>query len=269
MKVLAYQGSADLYDKSANINRIDSVCKSAVLIDTDVAVFPELFITGYNLGDRVHQLAETIDGESISQLKEIASKLGIVIICGFVERMNNSLYNSAVAISANGELLSHHRKVFLFGEQEKSVFTAGEGFRTFTLAGYQCALSICYDVEFPEAVRDMAQRGAQILFNPTANMTPYFDVPTTLVRARALENGVAIVYANLCGKEVDQEYTGLSGIVAPDGCDLARAGSHPTILIADLSTSIKQAQRSPFTQQLKDIKSWKEPFHQPHANKTS
>lgn len=227
------------------------------MIGTEVAVFPELFTTGYNIGDRVHQLAEPIDGSSITQLREIAQSSGVALICGFAERMDQSIYNSAVAISSNGDLLAHHQKVFLFGEQERSVFTAGTGFSVFQIGNHQCALSICYDIEFPEAVRDVARRGAQILFNPTANMTPYFNVPTTMVRARALENGIAIVYANLCGVEAHQEYTGLSAIIGPDGKDLARAGSQQTILIADLSTALQQTHQSTLVQQLEDIDLWK------------
>jgi 5-aminopentanamidase len=55
-------------------------------------------------------------------------------------------------------------------------------------------------------------------------MLPYIEVATTLVRARALENGVAIAYANQIGKDQGLTYTGQSYLVGPDGRDIRRAG---------------------------------------------
>jgi predicted amidohydrolase len=78
--------------------------------------------------------------------------------------------------------------------------------------------------------------GAEIIVAPTANMAPYFEVPQTFVRARALENGVYVVYANLCGSDDELLYTGLSGITGPDGLDIARAGQRgEALLIAELT----------------------------------
>ncbi len=93
-------------------------------------------------------------------------------------------------------------------------------------------MTICYDIEFPESVRALARQEVKIVFNPTANMLPYVEVPKTLARARALENGVSVVYANLSGEENGLEYTGLSAIIGPDGLDLARAGKGPATIMA-------------------------------------
>ncbi len=87
-------------------------------------------------------------------------------------------------------------------------------------------MAICYDIEFPEFARELKRRGADVIVVPTANMEPYFEVPNTFIRARALENGIFVVYANYCGTEGDLKYTGLSGVTGPDGIDLARAGPH-------------------------------------------
>ena len=82
---------------------------------------------------------------------------------------------------------------------------------------------------------------------------PHFDVLTTLVRARALENGLVVVYANLCGVEDDLEYTGQSVIVAPDGKDLARAGQDSAILMADDASSLARNRSKPTSNQLTDL----------------
>ncbi len=61
--------------------------------------------------------------------------------------------------------------------------------------------------------------------------------PIRWVPARALENGVFLVYADLCGVENDLSYGGRSVILAPDGDELARAGMRETLLVAEVDTS--------------------------------
>lgn len=254
MKVLINQSTPAFCDVAANLANIERHCQSAQSLQLDVVVFPELFLTGYNIGGKVETLAEEIDGPSVRRLQEIAATRRVAIITGFAERQGADLYNSAIAIGADGEIAGHHHKVFLFGAKEKQTFRAGMEFPVFKLAGRSCGLAICYDIEFPEVSRDLKRRGAEIIFVPTANMEPYFEVPTTLVRARALENGVAIVYANMCGVERDQRYTGLSGVVLPDGKDLARASHDQCILICDLEPGLARNELLPSSRQLEDLR---------------
>lgn len=254
MKVLINQSTPAFCDVAANLATIERHCQSAQSLQLDVVVFPELFLTGYNIGGKVEALAEEIDGPSVRRLREIAATRRVAIITGFAERQGADLYNSAIAIGADGEIAGHHHKVFLFGAKEKQTFRAGTEFPVFKLAGRSCGLAICYDIEFPEVSRDMKRGGAEIIFVPTANMEPYFEVPTTLVRARALENGVAIVYANMCGAERDQRYTGLSGVVLPDGKDLARASHDQCILICDLEPGLARNEQLPSSRQLEDLR---------------
>jgi Carbon-nitrogen hydrolase len=68
----------------------------------------------------------------------------------------------------------------------------------------------------------------QVRWAPTCSC---FEVPTTLVRARALENAVTLAYANHCGSTNGMQFTGLSCITGPDGLDLARAGVNSEVLL--------------------------------------
>jgi 5-aminopentanamidase len=253
MKVLINQSTPAFGDVATNLATIERHCVTAQSLKIDVVVFPELFLSGYNIGDQVAALAEKSNGPSVCRLQEIAIRNRVAIITGFAEKQGMELYNSAIAIAADGEIVGRHQKVFLFGEKEKRTYRAGIEFPVFELAGRNCGLAICYDIEFPEVARDLKKRGAEIIFVPTANMEPYFEVPTTLVRARALENGVAIVYANICGMEGEQRYTGLSGVVLPDGKDLARAGRDDCILICDLGPGLIRNKQLPSSKQLEDL----------------
>ena len=201
----------------------------------DVLVLPELFLTGYNIGQLLHELAESRDGASLAAIGHTAQQASCALCVGFPERQGDKVFNSAALIDARGKQVCVYRKVHLFGEQETALFSRGEELTVARLAGRNVGLAICYDVEFPEVARELKRQGAEAILVPTANMTPFAEVPTTLVRARALENAVTVAYANHCGSENGMQFTGLSGITGPDGLDLARAGvNSEVLLIAEL-----------------------------------
>ncbi len=106
----------------------------------------------------------------------------------------------------------------------------------FDLNGIKTGMLICYDVEFPENVRTLALAGAELILVPTALPEGIISrrVADTVVPTRAFENGVFVVYADLCGTENDLSYGGRSVILGPDGDELARAGMRETLLVAEV-----------------------------------
>ena len=106
----------------------------------------------------------------------------------------------------------------------------------FDLNGIKTGMLICYDVEFPENVRTLALAGAELILVPTALPEGIISrrVADTVVPTRAFENGVFLVYADLCGAENGLSYGGRSVILAPDGDELARAGMRETLLVAEI-----------------------------------
>ncbi len=200
-------------------------------------VLPELFLTGYNIGAAALAAeAEAADGPSARAVGAVAARYGMAILYGYPERGDDTkLYNSARLVGGDGVGLANYRKTHLFGDMERAVFTPGE--RAFVLAevaGLRVGILICYDVEFPELVRGLALRGADLVAVPTALMQPYDFVPRVMVRSRAFENQVFLIYANRCGVEGALNYVGESVIVAPDGGELARAGAGEALLVAAL-----------------------------------
>ena len=257
MKILSYQGTPQSADISLNLKTVETTMLAAKTLSVDVVVFPELFVTGYNIGAEIKILAQSLDGEICQTLQRIAKREGVGLVIGWPEREGENIFNSAIAIDKSGQIVGHHRKVFLFGDEEKALFTPGNDFFVFSLDGEQCGLSICYDIEFPESIRTLAKKGARVIFNPTANMYPYTEVPKTLARARALENNVVVVYSNLCGQENGLRYTGLSAIISSEGVDLARAGCEQAIIVADISASLSSNTTPIGATQLMDLKASK------------
>jgi 5-aminopentanamidase len=201
-------------------------------------VFPELFLTGYGFWDTLHDLAEEAHGPAIEQLMGLARRHRLVTVCGFPERLDEGrVANSACVIDSDGTLVGVHRKVHLFRD-EAELFTAGDALAPFETSLGRIGVLICYDLEFAEAARVLALRGARILFVPTASMEPYRDYQRTYAKARAMENGVYVALVNNIGEDGRYTYFGDSLIVDPEGRVLAEAASTDALLVAEVEPAL-------------------------------
>jgi predicted amidohydrolase len=197
-----------------------------------------MFTSGYGLTpDQVSRLAEDAGGPTDTAVAEIARRHGLAIAYGHPERADGGgVYNAATLVGPDGVARGRHRKVHLYGDLDRTLFAPNPAPpRAFDFDGARAGLLICYDVEFPEAVRRLAVGGAAAVLVPTANMTGYEQVQRFVVRTRAYENGCAVVYANYCGADDVFRYGGLSVICGPGGEVLAQASPDAEeLLVADL-----------------------------------
>ena len=247
-RVAAWQCVPGLRDVAGNLRRLDAICASAAERRVAVLVTPEMFTSGYAITRAdVERLAEDAGGPTETAVAQSARRHHIAIVYGHPERASDNgssdhgasdhgAYNAATMIDADGVVRGRHRKVHLYGDLDRDQFRRnGRRPAAFDFGGSRVGLLICYDVEFPEAVRSLAVDGARAIFVPTANMTGAEEVQEVLVRARALENNCGVVYANYCGADEVFEYNGLSEICGPDGEVLARAGTkEEALIVADL-----------------------------------
>lgn len=216
---------------------LESAAKAAAAQGADILITPEMFLTGYNIGiDKIRLCAEPLTGGMMQDAGEIARQHGIALVTGFAERSGDAIFNTAVFIEPSGKPSAHYRKTHLYGDVDKTQFAPGDQLcRPFPYKGWTIALTICYDIEFPEVARHLAIGGADLILVPTANMKPYDSVATRLVPARAQENTVYVAYANYIGSEPPFDYCGQSCLCGPDGEDIARAGTEAAILYGDVS----------------------------------
>ena len=234
MRIAVAQTRGACGDTAANLDLLEDRARAARDAGADLLVLPELFVTGYNTGAATAALAEPVDGPSVARAAAIARDSGTALLFGVAERAGSAVYNAAILIDAAGTILGCYRKAHLYGE-EKTRFSPGSGMPlTAHLGGLRCGVLICYDVEFPEAVRDLALRGCQAVLVPTALPAGMPEIPELLVRARAYENQIFVAYADRCGAEDGLAYEGRSCIVGPDGVALAAAGAEEALLVADL-----------------------------------
>lgn len=237
MKLAVFQEKSPAGNVSSALELLRLRARAAAETGADLAIFPEMFLTGYNIGDAVFKLAEPIDGPSAAAVANIARDSGVSILYGYPERSGNRIFNSALLIHPARGAVANYRKAHLYGHEEQRLFVTGDDLVVAELDGLKVGILICYDVEFPEAVRSLALAGAELIAVPTALIRPYGFVARTLVPVRAFENQVYVGYAGLCGREGSLGYCGLSCIVGPDGQDLARADTSPALLLADIDLS--------------------------------
>jgi 5-aminopentanamidase len=210
----------------------------------DLVICPELFLSGYNVGDKIRQLAEPQNGPFARAAAALASKHATALIYGYPEQSGSVIYNAAACIGGDGRTIAHHRKLRLPNAFEKEYFATGERYTLFELNGWSIAILVCYDVEFPEAVRACAVRGAQLVVAPTALKKEWAFVARSMIPTRAFENRFFVAYANYCGSEGAFAYLGESCFAWPDG-RVTAGGSMEALVTAELDqadiTTARQA----------------------------
>ena len=244
MKIAIYQGAGVLGRVNENLELIRRSAVSAARQGAELIIFPEMFLTGYNVGDAVFELAETPTGPSAQKSGQIAREANIALLYGYPERSADRVYNSAVLIRRQGSVLANYRKAHLYGRDENRLFHKGDSLLLANLAGLKIGILICYDVEFPEAVRSLTAAGADFIAVPTALMKPYCRIAHHVVAARAYENEVYVAYVNRCGVEGRLEYCGLSCVIGPDGDEIIRAAADEALLFADIDRAVMDKVRN-------------------------
>jgi predicted amidohydrolase len=184
----------------------------------DLIVFPELITSGYELGVRFTELAQRVPGPSVNLIAQRANEYGVYIAFGMVtkERVESVLYNSAVLVGPDGELLEVYNKIHLRGE-ERMAFREGYKLPVIETEVGNIGMMIGYDLAFPEVARSLVLDGADILCVMSNWEASAIDEWKTYLRARAYENAVFVVGANRVGEDVTITFGGESMVVGPRG----------------------------------------------------
>lgn len=241
LKVAGLQTSGTPGDIASNLDELASAACAAASEGAQLLITPELFVTGYDIGDVIYELAAQ---DLLSPLKRIAEEHGIALVVGIPESAGEKLYNSAVFVDHQGQVRATHRKTHLFGSLDRQYFTAGSDAVTVVdYLGLKVGMMICYDVEFPENPRMAALEGVDFLAVPTAQMKPFEFVADSVIRTRAWENQMYVAYINHAGRERQTVYVGRSSIVAPDATVLGRMLSATGIIYGIVDSDVVRSAR--------------------------
>jgi predicted amidohydrolase len=184
----------------------------------DLIVFPELAVTGYEAGPRFPQLAQLVPGPVVNLLGQRAADYGVHVAFGMVtkEKVESIIYNAAVMIGPDGEVLGEYNKIHLRGE-ERLAFRPGYRIKAVEAEFGTVGMMIGWDLSFPEVARSLVLDGAEVLAVLASWEQALQPAWTTYLRARALENAAFVAAANRVGEEPSYVFFGQSSIVGPQG----------------------------------------------------
>ncbi|MDP8975824.1 MAG: NAD+ synthase [Actinomycetota bacterium] len=251
LRVAACQLNPIVGDLEGNVNRVLAALEEAEGAGADLAVFPELAITGYPPEDLL--LKPQFVEDNLDALEKLASQTGrCAAVVGFVDRARD-LHNAA-AVCAHGAVHGrYHKRVLpnygVFDEQR--YFTAGAPSPSlFLIAGVRCGVSICEDVWSPSGpVAEQAAGGAEVVVN--LNASPYHagraQERERMLGTRAADASCALVYVNQVGGQDELVFDGASMVFDGSGRLIARAAQfEEAVMVVDVEV------RPTFRQRLLD-----------------
>ena len=228
VKVASIQFAATKNAPEASRQKAARMINEAADKGARLLVLPELWPTGFTPENFPAQ-AETMREASITMLRKLARTRQIFIVGGSVaEKRDGRLYNTVAVIEETGEIAVKYRKAHLC-RQEENIFSPGDEWALAEYAGLRLGIANNYDIYFPEFVRNLALRSAQLFAVPLL-IKENMAKAQLLAQARALENNCFVILAN----QAKPQAAGQSCIIAPDGCILAAAESGEEVLLSEL-----------------------------------
>lgn len=220
------QLNATVGDIAGNAERVCRGLDAAQRAGAELALFPELCLTGYPPEDLL--LRETFLRDVRTALTRIAAQAErVVAVVGFPERAQD-VYNAA-AVLGDGRIQGVYRKVFLpnYGVfDEQRYFQVGDGPAVFDVDERRVGLTICEDIWEPgPPATDEAMAGAKLIVNVSAS--PYHagkgGQRERMVAQRARDSVACLAFCALVGGQDELIFDGRSFVVDHTGRVIARA----------------------------------------------
>jgi predicted amidohydrolase len=255
IRVGLIQMNARLYDKEYNMGRAEKLIREAAERGAKIVCTPEAAVQGYArvelppgtstdapqiVAERAKILAaaETIPGPATNRFAVLARELGIWIVFGLDENRGGKLFNTAILMNPQGQVVGTYSKVHLQNWMSASGVNHGDGFPIWEveIGGVRAkvGIEICYDIQHPEATLELALGGAEIVFIPYA--TDDFSRPLLvhLFQTRALENRLFIVRVNYGAPHM----AGTSSIIDFEGSTQDELDHAEGTLVGDLNLTV-------------------------------
>lgn len=206
LKVALLQLLSAGFNGQANLETGEAACRTAAGMGADIALFPEMWNTGYSFfdrhlpGSRDAWAAGAIGPEDdfYHHFADLAAELRMAIGLTYLERWPGKPRNSLTLFDRMGKPVLNYAKVHTCEFDAEAALTPGDGFFTCSLdsaAGVvQVGAMICFDREFPESARILMLQGAEVILVPNACTMETHRLGQ--LRARAFENMTGIALAN-------------------------------------------------------------------------
>lgn len=239
---IALVQTAPLWHDAAGNRRLFDQAIRSISEPVDLVVLPEMFSTGFTMSSRA--MAETMDGATVSWLREQAARHGVTI-AGSIVVDDGSTFNRLVWMPPHGrESVYDKRHLFrMAGEHEH--YAAGNKRVVVTIGPWRVCLCVCYDLRFPVWLRSRNDYDVLLCVAnwPAARQSAW----ATLLRARAVENQCYAVGVNRVGTDGNGvEYRGGSTVCDWNGAALLEENDTPGALSVSLDLDALNAYRQRF-----------------------
>ena len=222
-----------LGDRPRNLDRHRDWVRRASTAGIELLVFPELSLTGYFLKDLAPDLAITLEGEELRELKALSRGCDLVV-GAVLEEPDRRYFNASLYLSA-GELVHVHRKVYLptYGMfDEQRYLAAGDRVRSFPTRYGRAGILICEDIWHLSTAYILSLEGVDLIICPSASpgrgVTSDERLGTAesyslLCRTYGQFLTTFFLYCNRVGYEDGANFWGGSMVIGPNGEVLAQA----------------------------------------------
>ncbi len=241
LRVAAVQAESRAGDVEHNVATVVRWIEKAATEGATLVVFPELFLPGYDIKtlaaepDRCDVLSDDVRLEPIAAAARAGSIAALV--SASVRQPDGSRSVALLTFGPTGQLHVAYVKQHLW-EDERAIFTPGTQGAAIVLGGWDVGLGICYDGCFPEHARAAADAGALVYVCPSAYVVGSEHRRDLYYAARAIDNGVYVVFAGLVGRCGDLDFSGGTAVYDPQGRVVERVDSGEGIVVADLERSL-------------------------------
>ena len=207
--------------------------------DVDLIILPEMFSTGFTMN--ASKVAETMDGETVKWMRELAENKNSAIIGSIIIEVDNLFYNRLLFVHPSGEIDSYDKKHTFTLAGEDKVFTAGKKRITIDYKGWKICPLICYDLRFPVWARNTTNY--DLLLYVASWPKPRINAWDTLLKARSIENMSFTIGVNRVGvDENGYEYNGNSVCYDTMGNCLAKNDASEEVILEVEIDKNKQVQ---------------------------
>ena len=234
---------ADLIWESPKENLLRFSEKMSAIGDTDVIILPEMFTTGFSMN--AQQLAERMDGTSVSWMKQKAKELDALVCGSIIIEENGKYFNRFLSVHPSGKIDIYDKKHLFNLGREGAHYEPGNQRVTFEYKGWKIKPLICYDVRFPVWARNTEDYDLLIYIASFPKIRR--NAWSSLLKARAIENQVYTIGVNRVGIDDDGfEYSGDSAILDFNGDYLYEQSDKEDVFTTSLDYNAQKSYREKF-----------------------
>lgn len=218
-------------DIDLNFETHRTVVKQAIAERCDIAVFPEMSLTGYLDPRRADHTPISLSSGPVRQMCELSKESGITLLFGISEANGDNLPLISQIHVSDGQIDAVYRKRHL-GEGEPGLYVPGDRSVTGTVNGENFGIAVCADRDWPDEFKFAASSNARIVFHPSApglwgrrtdeaswrqGFNWWRDTCIEIHGRYAKQFGISIAVVTQAGSTDDEEFPGWAALIGEDG----------------------------------------------------